>query len=107
MFSISTGAAIMQQSASRLAMVATNVANAQTPNYQKFDTGTGYAAEPLGQSTADSTAPTLTYSLTSIPRVDLAQEMVNLAALSDMYAIGAKLFEAEGQMAQETLSIKA
>ena len=89
------GPQLMQDSAARLAKTANNIANANTPGYQRLDpNGTSAVTPPAPQ-----TAPIPTNN------VDLGTEMVNMIQAENAYSLGAKLVTIADDIAQETLDM--
>ena len=105
-FSIGTG--LMQSSAMQAASTARNIANANTPGYQRTDIRTGDVVPNQAPAQPPLAAAPLQANRQGLPpsNVDLATEMVNLIRVQTGYELGVKLVNVADEMTQETLNIK-
>lgn len=100
----------MQSSALQAASAARNIANSNTPGYQRADSRTGAAPPNAAPTAAPAAVPAaqLQASRQGLPpsNVDLGSEMVNLIKAQTGYELGVKLVIAADEMTQDTLNIK-
>ncbi|HBF29950.1 flagellar basal body rod C-terminal domain-containing protein [Rhizobium sp.] len=88
----------------RVANIANNVANADTPGYQRLNTNLA-STSPSGvaASTTQSNTPTATADTSN---VDPLQEMTGLISSEQAFAANAKVFETGADMWDMLMSIK-
>jgi flagellar basal-body rod protein FlgC len=94
----------MQAQAKRLATAAHNIANAQTPGYNRLDTQVSSLPNSGGVTTTVTPSTSVTFPESS--NVDMASEMLDAFTSAQGFAANAAAFETGADMWAVLMSIK-